>query len=223
LIQVTLNAPSAWPPACCSTAAAAVKQLARRLRLFLSPATTPRKDQPASEAGDSDIRLLPPAAAADPGPPSPQPGRGRIGPGDAPPVWSPPPLEVTDRQIREGRLGNAAPAGPVGGVGLLLRLPAEGPPVVVEHVVRGGPAELSGLVRAGDRLVAVDGQVVTRASLGEIAAAAAGPAGSPVRLELMRAPGGGEVGEPTVTCYEADLKRAEVEGAGAVEPGVLRI
>ncbi|WP_135467710.1 S41 family peptidase [Crenalkalicoccus roseus] len=81
----------------------------------------------------------------------------------------------------------AARARRVGQSGLGLRLGAgRGGAVVVARVEEGGPAEEAGL-RAGDRLLAVDGVAVSAHDLGAAVALLEGPPGSQVRLTLQRA------------------------------------
>jgi hypothetical protein len=162
-----------------------------------------------------------------------------------------------ERSRRGARLGRASPVAEpepagVGGVGLLLRRhDGAALPVVVEHVKAGGPAALSGRIRPQDRLLAVDEREVAPLSTGAIAALIAGPAGSPVRLTLLRggggpaADGGGGLlpslaallGSPPAAApppypapgalaggpFVVQLVRAVVDDAGNDAPGVLGI
>jgi membrane-associated protease RseP (regulator of RpoE activity) len=94
--------------------------------------------------------------------------------------------ELGGRALPGRRNADTAAAAPArkAGLGLVLQLRAGERPAV-ERVSPGGPAERSG-VRAGDRLLAVDGQDVAGLSLRDVAVLIAGPAGSMVQLRLER-------------------------------------
>jgi carboxyl-terminal processing protease len=87
------------------------------------------------------------------------------------------------------------------GIGAYVEQGPEGG-IQIIRVFEGGPAEQAG-VRAGDLIVVVDGQDITRMTLGEGLLLVRGPAGSQVRLTLLR----GE--EPEVV--EVTLTRARIE------------
>jgi hypothetical protein len=114
----------------------------------------------------------------------------------------------------------AAPGLPAAlvGVGMLIRrYDGWSLPVAVEHVTPGGPAARSGLIRARDRLLAVDGREVAALGTGAIAALIAGPEGTTVHLRLARVPaavsgaGGGAAGaEAAAEVFAVPLKRTAV-------------
>jgi carboxyl-terminal processing protease len=87
------------------------------------------------------------------------------------------------------------------GIGAYVEQGPEGG-IQIIRVFEGGPAEQAG-VRAGDLIVVVDGQDITQMTLGEGLLLVRGPAGSQVRLTLLR----GE--EPEV--IEVTLTRARIE------------
>jgi len=95
-------------------------------------------------------------------------------------------------------LGNAA--GRYTGIGIELQQDAEGDPVV-DRVVAGSPADLAAYagqpagsapgLRAGDRILRVDGQDAAGMDPGLLRSLIVGPAGSQVRLQVLRpAPAG---------------------------------
>lgn len=94
------------------------------------------------------------------------------------------PAEV--RAVRERRVGQSA---------LGLRIAVDGEALAVAAVTPGGPAALAG-IRAGDRLVAVEGRRLGARDPGLAAALLEGPEGSMVRLSLSRA---GRVRDVTLT------------------------
>jgi carboxyl-terminal processing protease len=73
----------------------------------------------------------------------------------------------------------------VGQAGLGLRLAASGRNVVLGAVTPGGPAAQAGL-RAGDRLIAIDGGAVSAEDLADAAARLEGPSGSQAVLTVLR-------------------------------------
>ena len=85
--------------------------------------------------------------------------------------YAPPAEAAADRTRRAGRAGI--------GVQLVHR----GGDFVVQDVAADGPAALAG-IRAGDRVLGVDGQATLRADLESVNALLAGPAGTPVVVLL---------------------------------------
>ena len=75
-------------------------------------------------------------------------------------------------------------------VGLGVRIALRDGTVVVVHPIEGGPAERAG-VRAGDRLLSVDGRDLEGLTLEEVARLLHGPAHTPVVIEILH-PGGRE-------------------------------
>ncbi len=73
-----------------------------------------------------------------------------------------------------------------GGIGAVLRKPPDANFIVVVNVFYGGPAEKAGL-RAGDRVVAVDGQRAADLTLLQTVNLVRGREGSEVRLTIIRA------------------------------------
>mmetsp|Transcript_22565 Transcript_22565/g.53495 ORF Transcript_22565/g.53495 Transcript_22565/m.53495 type:complete len:144 (+) Transcript_22565:419-850(+) len=67
------------------------------------------------------------------------------------------------------------------GIGLILD-----PHMQVMSLNAGGPAQTSGLVQVGDKIVAVDGVLVLGTPLPTMANLIAGPAGTPVRITVER-------------------------------------
>ncbi len=80
------------------------------------------------------------------------------------------------RGARERRVGQS---------GLGLRVERRGNGLVIAEIVPGGPAALAG-IRAGDRLLAVDGRALGAADPGLAATLLEGPEGSEVTLTLLR-------------------------------------
>lgn len=76
------------------------------------------------------------------------------------------------------------------GVGVVLREGIHG--VVIEGVVKGGPAEKSGNIFAGDRIIQIDGESIEGKSYDEVLKALHGKGGRELRLGLERE-GGGKV------------------------------
>ncbi len=74
----------------------------------------------------------------------------------------------------------------------MLDLDRPGGGAWVRAVVAGGAAKRAGSVRAGDRLVAVDGRAVAGLPAGEVASLVRGTAGTAVRLTVRRAAAAGQ-------------------------------
>ncbi|GAB4187404.1 MAG: carboxy terminal-processing peptidase [Simkaniaceae bacterium] len=70
------------------------------------------------------------------------------------------------------------------GIGVVLRESIEG--VYISEVVPGGPAEKSGLVRAGDIVLSIDGKALSDVPFETIAESMKGSAGSRISLTLLR-------------------------------------
>jgi regulator of sigma E protease len=90
-----------------------------------------------------------------------------------------------DAPQRRIALDFSAHAGAAEHDGFLTRfgLHLQSPPAVIREVLAGGPAQRAGL-RAGDRVVAVDGRPVT--TVGALMHAIAQSAGKPLRLQVRR-------------------------------------
>jgi len=83
----------------------------------------------------------------------------------------------------EARLNRGTRNG-FGGIGIVFEVTDDGA-VMVEEVVPGAPAEAAGL-RAGDRIVTVDGRPLARADNTLVRNLLRGPVGAPVRLGVLR-------------------------------------
>lgn len=83
----------------------------------------------------------------------------------------------------EARLNRGSRNG-FGGIGILFEID-DADSVMVREVVAGGPAGQAG-VRAGDRIVAVDGEPFARPTIRSVRERLRGPVGSQVRLTLAR-------------------------------------
>jgi hypothetical protein len=80
-----------------------------------------------------------------------------------------------------------APEFPAGGWGILLTAGgAEGELPTVDRVVRGGPADRSGLIQPGDRILRVNGESVRGSGPAEMAARMIGR--DTLRLTVLRVP-----------------------------------
>jgi len=101
----------------------------------------------------------------------------------------------------------AAGAGVRCGLGITLRLNPEGQ-YYVKRMERGGPAERSGQVNEGDKLLAVGGLAVSGFEYQDLANLVLGPEGSSVTLALGSADGGGHVREVTLcACVSIERER----------------
>lgn len=105
--------------------------------------------------------------------------------------------------------------GQFSGVGLVLESREDGP--VIVSVIEGSPAEDAG-ISSEERIVEVDGEDVSDATIEELVAVVSGEAGTDVTLTLD----GGERGRYTVTVTRAEIELPNVEsrllddGAGYV-------
>ena len=72
-----------------------------------------------------------------------------------------------------------------GGIGAMLRKPAESDLSIIVHVFKGGPASEAGL-RNGDRIAAVDGQSVVDMGLRQVVELVRGVEGTEVALTVLR-------------------------------------
>ena len=93
-----------------------------------------------------------------------------------------------------------------GGIGAMLRKPADSDLSIIVHVFKNGPASEAGL-RTGDRIVAVDGENVSEMGLREIVDLIRGVEGAEVVLTVLRA------GERAPT--EIRIVRASISPPGA--------
>jgi len=98
-------------------------------------------------------------------------------------------------------LDREARTGTYGGIGALVNL-SESQALEIVRVFKGSPAEQEGM-RAGDQVIAVDERSIVGLSLDEMVALVRGPAGSPVRLTVVRS----GVEEP----FEVVVTRAQIE------------
>ncbi len=105
------------------------------------------------------------------------------------------------------------------GIGVRMSRPADNELPVIVEVFQSSPAARAGL-KAGDRLAAVDGNLVDGRSLTEIVSGIRGPQGSPVKVTIAR------TGQPNqeVVMTRAPVEAPRVEGAirGNVV-GILRV
>lgn len=98
-------------------------------------------------------------------------------------------------------LDREARTGSYGGIGALVNL-SESQALELVRVFKGSPAEQEGM-RAGDQVIAVDDRSIVGLSLDEMVALVRGPAGSDVRLTVVRS----GVEEP----FEVVVTRAQIE------------
>src|SRR5437867_12657766 len=77
------------------------------------------------------------------------------------------------------------PQPPVTGIGVTIRKPGSNDPIEVVKVIPNTPAERAG-IRAGDKIVTVDGTDVTNLQTDEVATKVKGPEGSSVTIGILR-------------------------------------
>jgi len=77
------------------------------------------------------------------------------------------------------------PQPPVTGIGVTIRKPGSNDPIEVVKVIPNTPAERAG-IRAGDKIVTVDGTDVTNLQTDEVANKVKGPEGSQVTVGILR-------------------------------------
>jgi len=77
------------------------------------------------------------------------------------------------------------PQPPVSGIGVTINKPTPDAPIEVLRVIPGTPAERAG-VRAGDKIITVDGADVTNLQTEEVASRVRGAEGSTVTLAVLR-------------------------------------
>jgi carboxyl-terminal processing protease len=77
------------------------------------------------------------------------------------------------------------PQPPVSGIGVTINKPGTDEPIEVLRVIPGTPAERAG-IRAGDKIVTVDGTDVTHLVTEEVANKVKGPEGTPVKVGILR-------------------------------------
>jgi carboxyl-terminal processing protease len=77
------------------------------------------------------------------------------------------------------------PQPPVSGIGVTIRKPSADAPIEVIKVIVNTPAERAGM-RAGDKIVTVDGVDVTNLQTDEVANKVKGPEGTPVTVGILR-------------------------------------
>jgi carboxyl-terminal processing protease len=99
---------------------------------------------------------------------------------------------------------NQVLGGQFSGVGLVLEDRTEGP--VIVSVIEGAPAGEAG-ISAGERIVEVDGEDVSGATIEQLVGMVKGEAGTDVELTLD----GGERGRYTVTVTRADIELPQIE------------
>jgi hypothetical protein len=80
--------------------------------------------------------------------------------------------------------GSQRPIGKPAGVGIYFQ--ESGSDIVVNHLIRGGSAERSGKVQAGDIIISIDDKDVRNKGVGEMRNFIVGPEGSTVTLGFMR-------------------------------------
>ena len=85
------------------------------------------------------------------------------------------------------------------GIGVVLRESEEG--VYISDLITGGPAQLSGAVQIGDRLIAIDGRHLEEVSFDEVLEHLRGEEGSSVELTL---------GREDVQAFQVKLKREKI-------------
>jgi carboxyl-terminal processing protease len=71
------------------------------------------------------------------------------------------------------------------GVGIVMEQTPEGN-VIIKQIMEGGPAAKSGLIKAGDQLVSIDGQTLTNVSLNKVMEMIRGKNGTPLDLQIKR-------------------------------------
>ena len=98
-------------------------------------------------------------------------------------------------------LDREARTGIYGGIGALVNL-SESQALEIVRVFKGSPAEQEG-IRAGDQVIAVDERSIVGLSLDEMVALVRGPAGSEVKLTVVRS----GVEDP----FEVAVTRAQIE------------
>lgn len=89
------------------------------------------------------------------------------------------------------------------GVGLVLREGING--VVISDLIKGGPADKSGVIAPGDLIVQIDGRSVEGATYEEVLSGLQGNGGAPVRIGLKRA-----AGKENEQLLEVALKREKI-------------
>ena len=98
-------------------------------------------------------------------------------------------------------LDREARTGTYGGIGALVNL-SESQALEIVRIFKGSPAEQEGM-RAGDQVIAVDDRSIVGLSLDEMVALVRGPAGSGVKLTVVRS----GVEEP----FDVVVTRAQIE------------
>ena len=99
---------------------------------------------------------------------------------------------------------NQALEGQFSGVGLVLEAGEDGP--VIVSVIEGAPAAEAG-ISVGERIVEVNGEDVSDATIEQLVAQVKGEAGTEVTLTLA----GGDRGRYTVTVVRADIELPQIE------------
>lgn len=95
--------------------------------------------------------------------------------------------------------------GTFGGIGVILNYHEQDKTILIMKALSGSPGETAGLTR-GDRILAINGRPTKEMSVDEAVAAIRGPAGSAVRLTIIR----GEKGAASKT-WDVKITRANIK------------